>query len=247
MTANPASTVRSNPAMSAGEDSMPHVLVVDDDRRLRTLLRQYLNENGYRVTTAVDAADARKRLEGLTFDLIVLDVMMPGESGFDFTASIRETSEVPILLLTAMGEVENRITGLETGADDYLPKPFEPRELLLRIRRILQRSSGAEQGGVEEKKEVTFGKYRFDIQRGELWRGRVRIPLTTAEIQLMSALALSPGRIISRVALARRCGNVQERSIDVQITRLRRKFEDDPKIPRFLRTVRGEGYIFWTD
>ena len=247
MTANPASTVRPNPAMSAGEDSMPHVLVVDDDRRLRTLLRQYLNENGYRVTTAVDAADARKRLEGLTFDLIVLDVMMPGESGFDFTASIRETSEVPILLLTAMGEVENRITGLETGADDYLPKPFEPRELLLRIRRILQRSSGAEQSGAEEKKEVTFGKYRFDIQRGELWRGRVRIPLTTAEIQLMSALALSPGRIISRVALARRCGNVQERSIDVQITRLRRKFEDDPKIPRFLRTVRGEGYIFWTD
>ena len=243
MTANPASTVRPNPAMSAGEDSMPHVLVVDDDRRLRTLLRQYLNENGYRVTTAVDAADARKRLEGLTFDLIVLDVMMPGESGFDFTASIRETSDVPILL----GEVENRITGLETGADDYLPKPFEPRELLLRIRRILQRSSGAEQSGAEEKKEVTFGKYRFDIQRGELWRGRVRIPLTTAEIQLMSALALSPGRIISRVALARRCGNVQERSIDVQITRLRRKFEDDPKIPRFLRTVRGEGYIFWTD
>ena len=247
MTANPASTVRPNPAMSAGEDSMPHVLVVDDDRRLRTLLRQYLNENGYRVTTAVDAADARKRLEGLTFDLIVLDVMMPGESGFDFTASIRETSDVPILLLTAMGEVQNRITGLETGADDYLPKPFEPRELLLRIRRILQRSSGAEQSGAEEKKEVTFGKYRFDIQRGELWRGRVRIPLTTAEIQLMSALALSPGRIISRVALARRCGNVQERSIDVQITRLRRKFEDDPKIPRFLRTVRGEGYIFWTD
>ena len=247
MTASPASTVRPNPAMSAGEDSMPHVLVVDDDRRLRTLLRQYLNENGYRVTTAVDAADARKRLEGLTFDLIVLDVMMPGESGFDFTASIRETSDVPILLLTAMGEVQNRITGLETGADDYLPKPFEPRELLLRIRRILQRSSGAEQSGAEEKKEVTFGKYRFDIQRGELWRGRVRIPLTTAEIQLMSALALSPGRIISRVALARRCGNVQERSIDVQITRLRRKFEDDPKIPRFLRTVRGEGYIFWTD
>jgi len=226
---------------------MPHVLVVDDDRRLRTLLRQYLNENGYRVTTAVDAADARKRLEGLAFDLIVLDVMMPGESGFDFTVAIRETSEVPILLLTAMGEVENRITGLETGADDYLPKPFEPRELLLRIRRILQRSSGTDQNGAEEKKEVTFGNYRFDIQRGELWRGRARIPLTTAEIQLMSALALSPGRIISRIALARRCGNVQERSIDVQITRLRRKFEDDPKIPRFLRTVRGEGYILWTD
>ena len=233
--------------MPAGEDSMPHVLVVDDDRRLRTLLRQYLNENGYRVTTAVDAADARKRLDGLTFDLIVLDVMMPGESGFDFTMSIRETSDVPILLLTAMGEVENRIAGLETGADDYLPKPFEPRELLLRIRRILQRSSGADQNGAEEKKEITFGKYRFDIQRGELWRGRVRIPLTTAEIQLMSALALSPGRIISRIALARRCGNVQERSIDVQITRLRRKFEDDPKIPRYLRTVRGEGYILWTD
>jgi len=228
-------------------DDVPHVLVVDDDNRLRTLLKKFLADNGYRVTTAVDAADARKRLEGLAFDLIVLDVMMPGESGFDFTVAIRETSEVPILLLTAMGEVENRITGLETGADDYLPKPFEPRELLLRIRRILQRSSGTDQNGAEEKKEVTFGNYRFDIQRGELWRGRARIPLTTAEIQLMSALALSPGRIISRIALARRCGNVQERSIDVQITRLRRKFEDDPKIPRFLRTVRGEGYILWTD
>ena len=154
---------------------------------------------------------------------------------------------MPILLLTAMGEVENRITGLETGADDYLPKPFEPRELLLRIRRILQRSSGARSAGAEDKKEVTFGEYRFDIERGELWRGRLRIPLTTAEVQLMSVLATAPGRIISRIALAQRCGNVQERSIDVQITRLRRKFEDDPKMPHFLRTVRGEGYILWTD
>ena len=246
MTANPVPTPRARPTAPVGDDAMPHVLVVDDDRRLRTLLRQYLTENGYRVTTAVDAADARKRLEGLAFDLIVLDVMMPGESGFDLTTSLRQTSEVPILLLTAMGEVENRITGLESGADDYLPKPFEPRELLLRIHRILQRSNGVDHGG-EDRKEVTFGRFRFDIPRGELWRGRARIPLTTAEIQLMSVLASSPGRIIPRDALAKRCGNVQERSIDVQITRLRRKFEDDPKIPRFLRTVRGEGYILWTD
>ncbi len=245
MTATPAPTTRPRASTSNGDDAMPHVLVVDDDRRLRTLLRKYLTEHGYRVTTAVDAADARRRLESLTFDLIVLDVMMPGESGFDFTTSLRETSSVPILLLTAMGEVQNRITGLESGADDYLPKPFEPRELLLRIQRILQRWNGAEQAG--DKKEVTFGKFRFDILRGELWRGRTAIPLTTAEIQLMSALALSPGRIISRITLARRCGNVQERSVDVQITRLRRKIEDDAKIPRYLRTVRGEGYILWTD
>ena len=246
MTANPAPNPRPR-AAPVGDDAMPHVLVVDDDRRLRTLLKQYLTENGYRVTTAVDAADARKRLEGLAFDLLVLDVMMPGESGFDLTTALRETSDVPILLLTAMGEVENRITGLESGADDYLPKPFEPRELLLRIGRILKRANGLDQAGGEEAKEVTFGRFRYDIDRGELWRGRVRIPLTTVEIQLLSILARSPGRIISRVALARRCGNVQERSIDVQITRLRRKFEGDPKIPRYLRTVRGEGYILWTD
>jgi two-component system, OmpR family, phosphate regulon response regulator OmpR len=245
VTANPVPNPRTRQPGPVGDDAMPHVLVVDDDRRLRTLLKQYLTENGYRVTTAVDAADARKRLEGLAFDLIVLDVMMPGESGFEFTTALRETSDVPILLLTAMGEVENRITGLESGADDYLPKPFEPRELLLRIGRILRRSSGADQ--TEEKKEVSFGRFRFDIPRGELWHGRVRVPLTTAEIQLLSILATSPGRIISRSALARRCGNVQERSIDVQITRLRRKFENDPKVPRFLRTVRGEGYILWTD
>lgn len=247
MTANPISNARPRTTSPIGNDAMPHVLVVDDDRRLRTLLKQYLTENGYRVTTAVDAADARRRLESLTFDLLVVDVMMPGESGFDLTSALRETSDVPILLLTAMGEVENRITGLESGADDYLPKPFEPRELLLRIGRILKRASSADQSGAEEKKEVTFGRYRFDIERGELRHGRARIPLTTVEMQLLSILALSPGRIISRVALAKRCGNIQERSIDVQITRLRRKFEDDPKIPRFLRTVRGEGYILWTD
>ncbi|MFQ5786166.1 MAG: response regulator [Alphaproteobacteria bacterium] len=222
-------------------DAQPHILVVDDDRRLRELLRKYLSENGYRVTTAEDSADARARLVGLAFDLLVLDVMMPGESGLELTAALRRDSRVPILLLTAMGEVEDRITGLEHGADDYLPKPFEPRELLLRINSILRRA-GPREAPVET---VHFGAFVFDIGRAELRREDQPVRLTSGEAALFTVFALHPGETLSRERLGResRLGG-SERTIDVQIARLRRKIEPDPKEPRYLQTVWGAGYVF---
>ena len=223
-------------------DDAPHVLVVDDDRRIRELLKRYLSDNGFRVTTAEHAAEARARLEGLAFDLIVLDVMMPGESGFDFAQSLRRTSAVPILMLTARGEAGDRIEGLERGVDDYLAKPFEPRELLLRIGTILRR---AQMPGAKKTDELSLGPRRFNVTRGELWHGDTQIRLTTREIQLMRLLAANPGKPLSRLDL---CDNeAAERSIDVQINRLRRKLEADPKNPVYLQTVRGEGYALMPD
>lgn len=223
-----------------GEDA-PHILIVDDDRRIRELLKRYLADHGYRVTTAENAADARAKLAGLAFDLLVVDVMMPGESGIEFTSSLRRTSSVPILMLTALGETEDRIEGLESGADDYLPKPFEPRELLLRIGTILRRSKGP--GGRTE--DVALGDCRFNITRGELRRGDELIRLTTREVQLMRIFAAHPGQPLSRLDL---CDDeAAERSIDVQINRLRRKIELDPRNPTYLQTVRGEGYVLMPD
>ena len=222
----------------------PHILVVDDDRRLRELLRQYLSENGFLVTTAEDAQDARARLRGLTFDLIVLDVMMPGESGLELCQSLRETNPVPILLLTAMGEAENRVDGLERGADDYLTKPFEPRELLLRIASILRRAGPPP----APPEVVTFGAFVFDPARAELLRGDEPVRLTTGETALMGVFAANPGVTLSRQVLNResRLGG-NERAIDVHIARLRRKVEPDPKSPRYLQTVWGEGYVLRAD
>lgn len=223
----------------------PHILVVDDDRRLRGLLRKYLSETGYRVTTAADAADARARMSSLAFDLIVLDVMMPGESGLDLTRSVRKASDVPILLLTAMGEPDDRIRGFETGADDYLPKPFEPRELLLRIQSILRRVPPPRP---EEPAEIRLGECRFDLAGERLHRGAKAVHLTSAEASLLKALARRAGSAVSREELSRRCriaGNV--RAVDVQVTRLRRKIEPDPKVPRYLQTVRGRGYVLRPD
>lgn len=218
-----------------------HILVVDDDRRIRELLKRYLSDHGYRVTTAENAAEARAKLAGLAFDLLVLDVMMPGESGFDLTASLRRVSSVPILLLTARSEAENRVEGLERGADDYLAKPFEPRELLLRIGTILRRAGG----GGRQSEEIAFGDCRFNVQRGELRRGGEIVRLTTREVQLMRIFAAHPGRTLSRLDL---CDNeAAERSIDVQINRLRRKIEVDPRNPVHLQTVRGEGYVLMPD
>ncbi|MFQ5958753.1 MAG: response regulator [Alphaproteobacteria bacterium] len=226
------------------EPSPPHVLVVDDDRRLRELLQKYLAENGYRVTTAADAADARARLEGLAFDLLVLDVMMPGESGLDLTESLRATSGVPILLLTAMGEADHRIAGLERGADDYLPKPFEPRELLLRIGSILRRAGPPEQPAGE----VRFGDFAFDFGRDALTRDGAPVRLTSGEAELLKLFAHNPGVTLTRERLGRESGlGGSERTVDVQIARLRRKIEPDPKAPRYLQTVRGAGYVFRTD
>lgn len=227
----------------ASAESSLHILVVDDDTRLRDLLREYLMNNAYRVTTAEHAADARRKLAGIAFDLIVLDVMMPGEDGLALTESLRRESDVPILLLTAMGEPAERIAGLERGADDYLPKPFEPRELLLRIGTILRRA-GRE---IERERAIRLGGCVFDPLRGELRRGAELVRLTTGETELLRALARNPGATVPRAELGRRAGVAAARSVDVQIARLRRKIEPDPKAPRYLRTVWGEGYVLWPD
>jgi len=223
----------------------PHILVVDDDERLRELLRRYLSENGFRVSAAADAAEARARMAGVSYDLMVLDVMMPGESGVELTRALRRTERIPILMLTAMGEAEDRIAGLESGVDDYLAKPFEPRELLLRIRTILRRlaqPSSAPAASVAG--EVRFGPFRFDTGQNVLWRGDVPVRLTEAEASLLRALALAPGVTFSREDLVERNAvNGGIRTVDVQITRLRRKIEPDPSFPRFLQTVRGKGYV----
>src|SRR3954451_505456 len=224
-------------------ETEPHLLVVDDDARLRELLRRYLAENGFRLRVAADAGDARPNLAGFAFDLLVLDVMMPGESGIDLTRALRaegQTQRVPVLLLTAMGEPEDRVNGLEQGADDYLAKPFEPRELVLRIRNILQRRpEPADVAG-----EVRFGIFRFNLARAELFRGGDTVHLTTAETGLLASLAQQAGQPVSREELSQSAafsGNI--RNVDVQMTRLRRKIEHDPRYPRYLQTVRGTGYV----
>jgi len=231
------------------EADLPHILVVDDDQRLRELLRKYLSENGYIVLTAEHAADARAKLALLSFDLIVLDLMMPGESGLDFAASFRTTSDVPILMLTAMGETEDRIRGLEAGADDYLTKPFEPRELLLRVNAILKRAPrpAEEASG---PREIIMGAAVFDVEHGTLSIDGVLQRLTSQEVQLLKVLAERPGQTFSRDDLMERTGSAQSgggRAVDVQVTRLRRKIEPDPKLPRYLQTVRGKGYVLLPD
>lgn len=225
-------------------DLEPHLLVVDDDSRLRELLRRYLSESGFRVTTAADGAEARARLESFAFDLVVLDVMMPGESGLNLTRDLRREGRLPVLLLTAMAEPEDRVNGLEQGADDYLSKPFEPRELVLRIRNLLQRRPVA----AAPAHEVRFGGCRFDLARNELFRGGDPIHLTAAEAGLLASLAQRPGEPVSREELslsAQFSGSV--RNVDVQMTRLRRKIERDPRFPRYLQTVRGTGYVLKPD
>jgi two-component system phosphate regulon response regulator OmpR len=222
--------------------SEPHLLVVDDDARLRELLRRYLSDSGFRVTTAADAADARSKLASFAFDLIVLDVMMPGENGIDLTRALHRERSSPIMLLTAMAEPEDRVHGLEQGADDYLAKPFEPRELVLRIRNLLQRRPTKDM----EPREIRFGGYRFDVTRGELYRGSDLVHLTAAEAGLLALLTQRAGHAVSREELSLSLsGNV--RNVDVQMTRLRRKIERDPRYPRYLQTVRGTGYLLKPD
>jgi two-component system, OmpR family, phosphate regulon response regulator OmpR len=223
-------------------DAEPHLLVVDDDARLRGLLRRYLSDNGFRVTLAADAAEARASLASFAFDLIVLDVMMPGESGLELTRALRtepKLPRVPVLLLTAMGEAEDRVSGLEAGAADYLAKPFEPRELVLRIRNIIDRRAVGDDAG----HSIRFGAFRYDPGRGELFRGEEPVHLTAAEAGLLATLAAQAGQAVSRDDLSQAAqfsGNL--RNVDVQMTRLRRKIEHDPRYPRYLQTVRGTGY-----
>jgi two-component system phosphate regulon response regulator OmpR len=227
-------------------DDAPHLLVVDDDQRIRELLSRFLMSEGYRVTTVESAAEARAKLEGLKFDLLILDVMMPGENGFEFARKLRVSSSVPILMLTARGEAESRIQGLEIGADDYVGKPFEPRELSLRVANILKRARPVEPPAVEF---VKFGDFVFHITRGELKRGEEIIHLTDREREMLTLLAANPGETVSRLALAGNPGSnggnsgvIGERAVDVQINRLRRKIERDPANPLLVQTVRGVGY-----
>jgi two-component system phosphate regulon response regulator OmpR len=230
-----------------------HLLIVDDDSRLRELLRKFLSDRGFLVTVASDSADAESKLASISFDLLVLDVMMPGESGVDLTRRLRRTSTVPILLLTARGEAQDRIAGLASGADDYLPKPFEPDELLLRIRAILRRAPPP----VDKPAEIRFGPFLFDVAKERLVQvdtgeagnsGERVVRLTAAEASLLKVLAEKSGAAVSREELLRESRITgSERTVDVQVTRLRRKIEDDPRLPRYLQTVRGEGYVLRAD
>ena len=220
-------------------DDAPHLLVVDDDRRIRDLLSRYLVSEGYRVTTAEHAVEARAKLDGLKFDLLILDVMMPGESGFDLARSIRVSSGVPIIMLTARSEAESRIEGLELGADDYVAKPFEPRELSLRIGNILKHSRPAAAPVIET---VRFADFVFHLVRGELRRGDEVVHLTDREREMLRILAASPGETVPRLALAGAGDAANERAVDVQVNRLRRKIERNPANPLIVQTVRGVGY-----
>ena len=234
----------------APEPPQAHVLLVDDDERIRGLLQKFLMRNGYLVTTGRDAAHARRLLAGLDFDIAVLDVMMPGDDGFTLCAEIRADRALPVLLLTAKGETSDRIAGLEAGADDYLAKPFEPKELLLRMKAILRRAPA---GADARPTTLHLGPMRYDMERGELWRGTDLVRLTATETTLMRIFAETPHEAVGRAALVDRLGRgadgeaVSERAVDVQITRLRRKLEADPKQPRYLQTVRGEGYMLAPD
>jgi two-component system, OmpR family, phosphate regulon response regulator OmpR len=220
-------------------DDAPHLLLVDDDRRIRDLLSRFLCGEGYRVTTAMSAKDARAKLLGLHFDMLILDVMMPGETGFDLARFIRTSSSVPIIMLTARHEAESRIEGLQIGADDYVAKPFEPRELVLRIGNILKRSAPPPVATLEQ---VAFGPYVFHLERGELRQGDEVIHLTDRERDMLRVLAVTPGETVPRGALTGGDGTANERAVDVQINRLRRKIERDPASPLFLQAVRGIGY-----
>ena len=225
-------------------DAMPHLLVVEDDAGIRRHLKRFLGDNGFLTTVAADAAEARAHLASLCFDLIVLDVMMPGEDGLSLIRSLRPEMDTPVLLLTARGEVDDRIAGLEAGADDYPSKPFEPRELVLRIQSILRRAPPPS----DDARPIRLGDCLFDVRRVELWRGDDRIHLTGVEASLLQVLAAHPGTVLSRedlTELTQISGNA--RTVDVQVTRLRRKIEPDPRLPRYLQTVRGEGYVLRPD
>ncbi len=216
-----------------------HILVIDDDKRIRELLRQFLSVNGYRVTLAANAAEARERLDGISFDLMILDIMMPGEDGLSFATTLRKSgSDTPILMLSALTESKDRIRGLETGSDDYLGKPFEPMELLLRIRNLLRRIAPPQLA----PSEVTFGSYTFHLKRGELRNAKGPIRLTTREKEMLRLLAERAGQPVPRDDLVQP-GSDTARGVDVLVNRLRQKLETNPTNPVYLQTVRGSGYV----
>jgi two-component system, OmpR family, phosphate regulon response regulator OmpR len=240
--------VQPTPRREPLPDNAPHILVVDDDQRISQLLGRYLLENGFRVTLANDAEIARAHMRGLAFDLVILDVMMPGEDGLSLARSLKEISDIPICMLTARAETSDRIIGLEIGVDDYIAKPFEPRELLLRLQNILKRGRAVAAPGTNGlRDEIKMGDYLFSIGRGELKRGAENIKLTERERDLMRMFAQRPGTPVPRHELASDDTTGSERAIDVQINRLRRKIEQDPANPIYLQTVRGKGYILYID
>ena len=224
------------------EKNKSHILVVDDDTRIRELIKQYLNDNSFIVSSARDSKDAKIKLRQFRFDLIILDVMMPGQNGFDLTKEIKNTMNVPIILLTAKGEVENRIQGLELGADDYLGKPFEPKELLLRVKNILKKNKS-----LNIKKILLIGGAKIDLNKMTINLNNENKKLNIAEKKILTEMLSDPGKIFSRAQIGKISNLSQERSIDVIITRLRQKIEIDPKNPKYLQTVRGSGYVLWVE
>ncbi len=229
-------------------DSLDHILVVDDDDRLRALLQRFLRDNGFVVSVAASAQAARQLMQSIAFDAMVLDIMMPGETGLSFIESLRKSSDMPVLLISAKGEADDRIGGLELGADDYLSKPFDPRELVARLRSILRRQSAPAQAtDVAPANSITFGRFRFDMDRQELHEGDALVRLAPGEAQLLQQLARASGEAVPREDLGDGSADVATRSIDVQIARLRRKIEENPRFPRYLQTIRGVGYVLLSD
>ena len=224
------------------EKDKKHILVVDDDDRIRELIKQYLDDNDFMVSTAVDSEDAKKQLERFIFDFIILDVMMPGQNGFELTKEIKRKMTVPIILLTAKGEVENRIQGLELGADDYLAKPFEPKELLLRIKNIISKTNK-----LNLKKKYKIGEAEIDLNKMNINFKSKNFKLNTVEKKVLAEMLAKPGATFSRIRMSEISGISQERSIDVMITRLRQKIESNPKKPKYLQTIRGSGYVLWVE
>jgi len=224
------------------EKNKSHILVVDDDDRIRELIKQYLNDSDFLVSTAVDAENAKVKIEQLKFDLAVLDVMMPGQSGFDLTKEIKKKINLPIILLTAKGEAENRIKGLELGADDYLGKPFEPKELLLRIKNILSKRNLIDIGKIN-----SIGKAKVNLNKMSIQLNKKESKINSAEKKILIEMLSNPGKTYSRIQIGEISGISQERSIDVMITRLRQKIELDPKNPKYLQTIRGSGYVLWIE
>ena len=221
---------------------IPHILVVDDDDRIRNLLKEYLNDNNFMISTAKDANDAKIKLKHFKFDIIVLDVMMPGQDGYSLTKEIRSKNNQPIILLTAKGEVENRIKGLEYGADDYISKPFEPKELLLRIKNIISKNKE-----IDLNKKHKIGNAEIDLNKMTITIKGDQKKINVSEKNVLSEMLSSPGKTFSRLQIGEISGILQERSIDVMITRLRHKIEVDPKNPKYLQTVRGSGYVLWIE
>jgi two-component system, OmpR family, phosphate regulon response regulator OmpR len=224
------------------EKKLYHILVIDDDTRLRNLLGRFLDENGFHVSLAKDTLEAKKLMQELLFDLLIVDVMMPNENGVEFTTSLRQSSRVPVIMLTARGEFDDRIKGLEAGADDYLPKPFEPKELLLRINNILKRMSVVS----DPENICRFGEFSFNLAESRLKKGEDFIHITDSEAKILNILCKEKGNAVSREKLSAFCGGIDDRSIDVQITRLRKKIEQNPKQPHYLQTVRNHGYVIYS-